>query len=125
MSRNASRTRRRKTRAVSHTSGMTEKVTSASRQSMASIMPMMARSVNTSPKRVTTPEEKSSFSVSTSDVTRVISRPTGLRSKKAMLSRWSRVKISIRRSYITRWPTSVVSRVPAYSTTNSASSVPR
>jgi hypothetical protein len=31
--------------------------------------------VKTSPKRVTTPEEKSSFSVSTSDVTRVISRP--------------------------------------------------
>ena len=30
---------------------------------------------------VTTPDEKSSFSVSTSEVTLVISRPTGLRSK--------------------------------------------
>ena len=42
---------------------------------------MMATRVNTSPKIVTTPDENSSFSVSTSEVTRVISRPTGLRSK--------------------------------------------
>ena len=66
---------------MSQTSGITAKVTSASRQSMASIMPMMASSVKTSPKIVTTPEENSSFSVSTSEVTRVISRPTGFRSK--------------------------------------------
>ena len=80
ISRKASRTRRRKIAAVSQTKGMTEKVTSASSRSIASIMTMMATRVNTSPKIVTTPEEKSSFSVSTSDVTRVISRPTGLRS---------------------------------------------
>jgi hypothetical protein len=81
MSPKASRTRRRKTRAVSHTSGITANGTSASRQSSASIIVMMATRVNTSPKMVTTPEENSSFRVSTSDVTRVISRPTGLRSK--------------------------------------------
>ena len=55
--------------------------TSASRQSITSIIPMMAIRVKTSPKMVTTPDENSSFSVSTSEVTRVISRPTGLRSK--------------------------------------------
>ena len=41
---------------------------------------MMPTSVKMSPKIVTTPEVKRSFSASTSDVTRVISRPTGLRS---------------------------------------------
>jgi hypothetical protein len=41
---------------------------------------MMPTSVNTSPKTATTPDENSSFSTSTSLVTRVISRPTGLRS---------------------------------------------
>ena len=55
---------------------------------MASIIPMMAISVKASPKIVTTPEENSSFSVSTSDVTLVISRPTGFRSKKPTLNRW-------------------------------------
>ncbi len=65
---------------MSQTSGITAKATSASRQSIASIMTMMATRVNTSPKMVTTPEEKSSFSVSTSEVTRVIRRPTGFRS---------------------------------------------
>ena len=77
MSPNASRTRRRKTRAVSQTSGITANVTSASRRSMASIIPMIATRVNASPKMVTTPEENSSFRVSTSEVTRVIRRPTG------------------------------------------------
>ena len=73
--------------AVSHTRGMTEKVTRARRQSTTSIIVMMAIRVNTSPNTVTRPDENSSFSVSTSDVTRVISRPTGFRSKKLMLSR--------------------------------------
>ena len=41
---------------------------------------MMPTSVNTSPKIVTTPDVNRSFSTSTSVVTRVISRPTGLRS---------------------------------------------
>jgi hypothetical protein len=43
-------------------------------------MPMMATTVNRSPKTVTSPDEKSSLSVSTSLVTRVIRRPTGFRS---------------------------------------------
>ncbi len=66
---------------MSQTSGITAKVTRASLTSITSIMPMIATSVNTSPKMVTTPDENSSFSVSTSEVTRVISRPTGFRSK--------------------------------------------
>ena len=68
-------------RAVSHTSGITAKVTSAKRRSIASIIPMIATRVNASPKIVTTPDENSSFRVSTSEVTRVMSRPTGWRSK--------------------------------------------
>ena len=48
--------------------------------SSTSITPMMPTSVNTSPKIVTTPDVNRSLSTSTSDVTRVISRPTGLRS---------------------------------------------
>jgi hypothetical protein len=45
-----------------------------------SIAPRMKTRVKTSPNTETNPEEKSSFSVSTSDVRRVMSRPTGLRS---------------------------------------------
>ena len=40
----------------------------------------MKTKMNRSPNTVTTPEPKSSLSVSTSDVMRVMSRPTGLRS---------------------------------------------
>jgi len=61
--------------------GMTAKVSSASRQSSASITPMIPNSVNRSPNTVTTPEVNSSFTASTSVVTRVISRPTGFLSK--------------------------------------------
>jgi hypothetical protein len=45
----------------------------------------MKISVKRSPNTVTTPELKSSFSASTSLVTRVIRRPTGFRSKKRRL----------------------------------------
>ncbi len=61
--------------------GITEKVTSASRQSSDSITAMIPTSANRSPNTVTTPEVNSSLTASTSVVTRVISRPTGLRSK--------------------------------------------
>ena len=61
-------------------SGSTENATSASRQSITSSTIMMPTSVNTSPKIETTPAVNSSLSTSTSVVTRVISRPTGLRS---------------------------------------------
>ena len=62
-------------------SGMTENVTSASRQFIQTMTPMIPNSVNRSPNTVTTPEVNSSFTASTSVVTRVIRRPTGLRSK--------------------------------------------
>ena len=58
----------------------TENVIKASRQSMSSITTMMLNSVKKSPKMATTPEANRSFRTSTSVVTRVTSRPTGLRS---------------------------------------------
>ena len=61
-------------------SGSTEKATSARRQFIASMTTMIPASVNTSPKIVTTPDVNRSFRTSTSEVTRVIRRPTGLRS---------------------------------------------
>ena len=75
-----SRTLRRNHCVTSTMSGSTAKATSASRQFIQSITTMMPTSVNTSPKIVTTPDVNRSFSTSTSVVTRVISRPTGLRS---------------------------------------------
>ena len=60
--------------------GSTEKATSASRQSIASSTIMIPASVKMSPNTETTPEVNRSFSASTSVVTRVIIRPTGLRS---------------------------------------------
>ena len=80
-SRNVWREPRRNQLVTRKKSGITEKVTSASRQFMHSITPMIPNSVNRSPKTVTTPEVNSSFTASTSVVTRVIRRPTGLRSK--------------------------------------------
>jgi len=88
-------------RAVSQTSGITANVTSASRQSIASIIPMIAISVKASPNGDDA-GGKELVSVSTSDVTRVIRRPTGFRSKYPTLSRLQVGEISIRRSYITR-----------------------
>ena len=61
-------------------SGRTEKATSASRQSITISTIMMPSSVKTSPKIDTTPAVNRSLRTSTSVVTRVISRPTGLRS---------------------------------------------
>ena len=106
MSRNASRTRRRKSVAVSHTSGMTANATSASRQSMASIIAMIAS------EREHVAEDGHHAGgeqlVQRLDVggdpghqpaDRVAGRSSG------MLSRCRCSKICIRRSYITRWPT--------------------
>ena len=61
--------------------GMTANVTRASRQLRLTITAMMPTRAKRSPKTVTTPEVKSSLTASTSVVTRVMSRPTGLRSK--------------------------------------------
>ena len=60
--------------------GRTAKVTRARRQSIHSSTIMMPASRKTSRNTVTTPDVNSSFRVSTSEVTRVIRRPTGLRS---------------------------------------------
>ncbi len=90
---------------------MTRNATSASCQFIASMTPMMNIRVKTSPKIATTPEVNISFRTSTSLVSRVISRPTGLRSKKRTDRRCSWAKISVRRSYMTRWPIQVVSSV--------------
>ena len=75
-----SRTLRRNHCVTSTISGSTENATSASRQSIVTSTIMMPASVNTSPKIETTPAVNRSLSTSTSVVTRVISRPTGLRS---------------------------------------------
>ena len=61
-------------------SGRTENATSANRQSITISTIMMPRSMKTSPKIDTTPAVNRSFRTSTSVVTRVMSRPTGLRS---------------------------------------------
>ena len=67
----------RKTKAAHTTNGRTLKVTRASPASIHSIAATMNTRMNRSPNTVTTPEPKSSLSVSTSEVIRVISRPTG------------------------------------------------
>ena len=64
--------------------GSTRKAISASRQLIRSMTPTIPASTKTSSKMETTPEVNMSFSASTSVVTRVTRRPTGLRSKKAM-----------------------------------------
>ncbi len=85
-----SRTFRRNHCVTSTMSGSTAKVASARCQSITSSTTMMPRSVNTSPKIDTTPDVNRSFSTSTSLVTRVMRRPTGLRSKNRTSSRCRR-----------------------------------
>ena len=75
-----SRTRVRNHCVTSTMSGSTENASSASRQSITTSTIMMPRSVKMSPKIETTPAVNRSLSTSTSVVTRVIRRPTGLRS---------------------------------------------
>ena len=68
-------------------SGSTAKVISARRQSILSMMTTIPASTKMSSKIATTPEVNISLSASTSVVTRVTRRPTGLRSKKPMCMR--------------------------------------
>ena len=75
-----SRTKLRRSRprtriVISAISGTTAKATSASRQFIHSIITTMPSSMNTSLNRLTSTSEKSSLSVSTSLVARVMSRP--------------------------------------------------
>ncbi len=88
VARNDRRAPRRNQLVTTKKSGITENVTRASRQSRASITPMIPSSAKRSPKTVTTPEVKSSLMASTSLVTRVMSRPTGWRSKCPTCRRW-------------------------------------
>ena len=87
-------------------SGKVTNVTSASWMSLASSTTMIATALMTSPMIVIAPCENISLRLSMSLVIRVISRPTGMRSKNAArwASTWS--KIAIRRSCIVRWPAS-------------------
>ena len=64
-------------------SGRTERATRARRQSMTNSTIAMPVSMKTSRNTDTTPDANRSFRASTSVVTRVIRRPTGLRSKNA------------------------------------------
>ena len=77
MSRNERRTRERKVRVTAKMSGSTENVTSSSSTFRWIIAITMPISANTSPTVATTPAVNSSFSTSTSLVTRVINRPIG------------------------------------------------
>ena len=61
-----------------------------------------------SPKMLTTPDVKSSFSVTTTVVRRVMILPTGLRSKERRWSYWMWEKIAIRRSNMIFWPVQLV-----------------
>ncbi len=60
--------------------------------------------VTTSPKIATTPEVSASLSASMSFVSRVISAPTGCRSKKRRPMRCKWLNSSMRRSCMARWP---------------------
>ena len=57
--------------------------TSVRRQSIQNMKAMIAKTITTSPKPSMTPDVNSSIRESTSEVSRVITRPTGLRSKYA------------------------------------------
>ena len=75
-----SRTFRRNHCVTRTMSGSTANDTTASRQFIVSRTIMIPTSVNTSPNTETTPDVNRSFRTSTSVVTRVMRRPTGLRS---------------------------------------------
>ena len=117
MSRNASRTRRRKIAAVSQTSGITANVTSASLTSITSIMPMMATRVKTSPK--IGHHARGEELVQRLDVG---GDPGHQPADRVAVEVGDAEPLEMAedlhpRSYITRWPTNAVSTAPPYSTT--------
>ena len=79
-SRNERRTRARNVSDTMKMRGSTENATPSSSALSRHIAIRIPASVNTSPSIATTPAASSSFRTSTSLVTRVMSRPTGLRS---------------------------------------------
>ena len=104
ISRFASRIRFLSSSTNSRRTGRTAKVTSARRTSIQSRIAAVPASTAASPIVETRPEERSSWSASTSEVRRVMSLPVGVRSKKTTGSRCIRANISLRRARITRWP---------------------
>ncbi len=85
-------------------SGRIAKVASARRRSSATSTAAMPASTSTSPTIETMPAVNISLRASTSAVTRVTRRPTGVVSKYAISSRCSWAKTSRRRSAITFCP---------------------
>jgi hypothetical protein len=86
-------------------SGSAAKVTSARRKSRTSSTIAITPMTTMSPKIATTPCVTMSVSASMSFVIRVISLPTGLRSKKVSESPWRCAKSCTRRSYMAFCPT--------------------
>ena len=84
------------------------KVTSASRQSIHSMIATTPASVTTSATTAKSPLVNASLTASTSLSTRVISRPTGVRSKNPASRRSRCAKSRARRSWMTRWPVSAI-----------------
>jgi hypothetical protein len=66
---------------AANSSGTVTSATSVRRQSIQNMKAMMAKIITTSPSPSMTPEVKSSLSESTSEVSRVMTRPTGFLSK--------------------------------------------
>ena len=79
--RNAFRAQLLNTRLASHISGITDRDTSASRQSSPNIIPTMITSITTSPTSDVTPSVTNSLITSTSLVMRDITAPSGCRLK--------------------------------------------
>jgi len=108
MARKASRTSRRNSAAIPNSTGAAAIENSASFQSMPKMATRIIARRMTSPSRLTRPEANISFSASMSLVIRVMSRPTGVRSKNAADSdstwRWT----SSRSAVMPRWPMSWV-----------------
>ena len=125
MARKDSRMIRRMYEVTKSSSGIETNVTSARRQSRSSSTMDTPINRKMSPKIATTPCVTISVRASTSLVIRVISRPTGLRSKNdsERYCRWLNSRTL--RSYIARWPIHVVSTVCEYRRPELASSTIR
>jgi hypothetical protein len=103
-SRKVQRIERWKKRAAMITKGSMMQLISARRQLSSSMVSTIKITLKPSLSSATMPCVRNEFSASTSLVRRVISRPTGLRSKKERLMCWRWLKMRMRMSTITRWP---------------------
>ena len=98
VSRYCTRTLRRNWNTPYAMAGITASTTSASTQFRENMKYRMKAIRNRLPIMTTTPADNTSLSASTSLVVRVISRPTGVRSKKRSGCRWIWRKTFVRRS---------------------------